>query len=238
MFDFSRYMPHGHCMQWEEGLVILHVVSDTFIALAYFSIPFALLVFATKRRDVDFRLIFFLFAAFILSCGLTHVFGISTLWYPDYWTEGWMKMATAIVSVVTAVVLWPIIPKALRIPNPHTLARANEQLAAEVQEHKRTRGKLEQLNQQLEERVAERTRELEQSVSDLDKLRHDMVTICAWTRRIRDHGHWVSFEEFMEKRLHVPVTHGISEEAADLLKKDTGQLFPPEEPPPPPDPLD
>ena len=222
MFDFSRFMPHGYCMQWDPRLVWTHVISDALIALAYFSIPFALLVFAVKRRDVDFRRIFFLFAAFILSCGITHLFGIYTLWYPDYWAEAWVKAFTAAVSLATAYVLWPIIPQALQIPNPHVLARANEQLAEEVIEHRQTRGELEQLNAELERRVAERTRDLEQTARELETLRHEMLTVCAWTNRIKDHGHWISFEQFLQNRLLVPVTHGISEEAVDELKRQTG----------------
>jgi len=37
----SSFMPHGHCYLWNPGLIWLHVVSDSLIALAYFFIPVA-----------------------------------------------------------------------------------------------------------------------------------------------------------------------------------------------------
>ena len=33
------FMPHGYCISWDVPLLTLHVLSDFFIALAYFSIP-------------------------------------------------------------------------------------------------------------------------------------------------------------------------------------------------------
>jgi hypothetical protein len=32
-------MPHGHCYLWTKSLVLIHVISDGLIALAYFTIP-------------------------------------------------------------------------------------------------------------------------------------------------------------------------------------------------------
>ena len=75
----QNYIPHGVCLLWQPGLLWLHVLSDAVIALSYYTIPFALLWFVTKRRDLAFRGIFVLTSAFILACGTTHVMGIVTL---------------------------------------------------------------------------------------------------------------------------------------------------------------
>ena len=117
-FDTTMFSPHGICLLWEPELLIIHVVSDAVIALSYFSIPFALAYFVFKRRDVEFGWIFWAFAIFIMACGFTHVFSIYTLWVPAYGVEGLVKVATAIASVVTAVLLWPLLPKLLSIPSP------------------------------------------------------------------------------------------------------------------------
>jgi hypothetical protein len=66
-------MPHGFCYQWKPALIWLHVVSDGLIALAYFSIPIALIHFVRKRRDVPFGWMFVCFGVFIAACGSTHV---------------------------------------------------------------------------------------------------------------------------------------------------------------------
>jgi light-regulated signal transduction histidine kinase (bacteriophytochrome) len=39
-------------------MLTLHVVSDALIALAYFSIPFTLVYFVRKRKDIGFRWLF------------------------------------------------------------------------------------------------------------------------------------------------------------------------------------
>ncbi|MFT5591635.1 MAG: hypothetical protein ACI9ZF_003839, partial [Bradyrhizobium sp.] len=61
-FSTENFMPHGHCYLWEPALLWLHVLSDSLIALAYFSIPVTLLFFVRKRRDLQFHWMFICFA--------------------------------------------------------------------------------------------------------------------------------------------------------------------------------
>jgi PAS domain S-box-containing protein len=100
-------------------LVWLHVISDTLIGLAYFSIPVAMAYFLVKRRDLPFPYIFSVFALFIFACGITHFFAAFTIYYPLYWREGYVKAATALVSIIAAVMFIPMIPKALALPSLH-----------------------------------------------------------------------------------------------------------------------
>jgi hypothetical protein len=111
LLDSSMFAPHGICLLWEPQLIWLHVASDVVIASAYFSIPVALSIFVSKRRDVDFGWVFWAFALFIMACGLCHVMSIVTLWYPIYGIEGIVKAMTAAASIVTAAMLWPLLPK-------------------------------------------------------------------------------------------------------------------------------
>ncbi len=46
-----------------------------------------------------------------------------------------------------------------------------------------------------------------------------MLRMCAWTRRVWHEGKWLSFEAFMEARFGISTTHGISEAAAEELKR-------------------
>ena len=64
-FDTQQFAPHGQCLLWQPDLLILYMVSDAAIALAYFSIPLALAWFVIKRRDIAFRWVFVLFCIFI-----------------------------------------------------------------------------------------------------------------------------------------------------------------------------
>ncbi len=115
------YIPHGHCYLWQSRLIGLHVGSDGLIALAYFSIPIILLYFVQKRPNFPYSWILILFSAFILSCGTTHLMAIWTLWHPDYWLSGLIKIITAAISLYTALALIPIIPQVLALPSIKTL---------------------------------------------------------------------------------------------------------------------
>jgi signal transduction histidine kinase len=132
--DSSTLSPHGICLLWRPELIWLHVISDGVIAVAYFSIPFALSVFVWKRPDIEFSWVFWAFAIFIMACGLTHVFAIWTLWVPDYALEGLVKAITAAASIVTAIMLWPLLPKVLALPAPAQLIAAQDALKREAQE--------------------------------------------------------------------------------------------------------
>jgi signal transduction histidine kinase/CheY-like chemotaxis protein len=146
-----RLAPHGYCLLWDPRLVWTHVVSDALIAAAYFSIPVALVSFVRRRKDVAFSWILWLFALFIVACGTTHLLSIWTLWHADYGLEAVVKLITALASVTTAVMLWPLLPRLLAIPSPNQLAEKNahleialDQLTREIAERKRAESALQQ----------------------------------------------------------------------------------------------
>lgn len=150
------FLPHALCLSLDATLLWLHVASDTLIALSYYSIPVALIYFAYRRRDFSHRWLLPLFGAFITACGSVHLMHVWTLFQPDYWLEGWIKAVTAMVSVATAVVLWPMIPKLLALPSP-------AMLECEVIERRAAEAQVRSNNATLEHRVLERTAELEQA---------------------------------------------------------------------------
>jgi signal transduction histidine kinase/CheY-like chemotaxis protein len=157
---FEVFTPRQQCMNYENDVVWLHIVSDAMIAAAYFSIPLALLYFVRRRKDLAFNWMFLLFAAFILACGTTHVFGVVAIWKPYYRVDGLVKLFTGLVSIATAVLLWPLVNKALLLPSPAQLRLANEDLHAQVAERQRAEAETRRAKEQLEQRVLERTAEL------------------------------------------------------------------------------
>ncbi len=107
------FMPHGFCYLWNPKLILLHVLSDGLIFAAYQSIPFTLIYFARRRRDMPFRWIFCYLGAVFVLCGLTHGMEIWTLWHADYWLSGSIKAVTAIASVSMAILLLKMAPQAI-----------------------------------------------------------------------------------------------------------------------------
>lgn len=157
------FMPHGMCYLWEPSILWTHVLSDAVIALAYFSIPAALAVFSVRRPDLVYRPVLWLFVAFILLCGMTHLFSIWTVWNPHYQVEGLIKALTAGVSLATAVTLWPLLPRALAMPSTVQLQRSNQALQAEIGRRDEAEARLMAATGQLEHRVRQRTRDLERA---------------------------------------------------------------------------
>lgn len=136
-FFTTSYAPHGFCLLWQPSLVWTHVIADAVIAAAYFSIPVALIALLRQRRDIEFGWIFWLFALFIMACGTTHIMAIWTLWHGDYGAEAVIKVITAVASIATAVVLWPLIPHLVALPSPSALRAANVRLAELIAERDR-----------------------------------------------------------------------------------------------------
>jgi two-component sensor histidine kinase len=143
--DSAAYMAHGYCLLWKPWLVGLHVISDALIALSYTLIPLAILIFLSKRRFKEqfATNLGYFFCAFIMLCGFTHVASIVTLWNPWYEMEGYLKAVTATISIITAIVIFPLIPKALKIPTRSEYEKVIDEFGVmsetiEEQVHRRT----------------------------------------------------------------------------------------------------
>ncbi len=109
------FMPHGNCYLWKPGLVWLEVVTNAVIGLAYVVIAALLALLVRRIEDIPFRGMYYAFAAFILSCGVTHFFDVIVIWEPIYWVDGAVRAVTAVASVATAALLPPLIPQAARL---------------------------------------------------------------------------------------------------------------------------
>lgn len=144
MNNVIEYLPHGFCIAWNPQLLAMHVISDLLIAIAYFSIPIGIVYVAKKRPDAELQPIYYLFAAFILACGVTHVMGILTLWVPLYYTQGITKIVTALVSVATAIYLLPKLKHIMALPDLGKLTQINTALAQEIVSRRQSEASLRQ----------------------------------------------------------------------------------------------
>lgn len=78
---------------------------------------------------------------------------ITNIWPGYYFIEGIAKTLTGVISAITAVMIWKLIPRALALPSNTDLLLKNREL-------KLMEKKLQETNQFLEQRVDERTQQL------------------------------------------------------------------------------
>ena len=140
LFSNEGFMPHGHCYLWTPGLVSLMVATDLLIGLAYVSIS-ACLYILVRRIRLPFSAMFLAFGLFIAACGMTHFMEVYTLWVPNYWLAAMVKLITAIASVATAVILFPLFPRVVAFAESARLSEIRKE-------------QLETLNTELEGKTA------------------------------------------------------------------------------------
>jgi len=207
MLDYAKssafFHPHGYCYLWQPGLVGAHVVSDGLIGLSYIAISATLIYLVWRaRRLLPFSWMFVSFGVFIVACGATHLIEIWTLWKPVFWLAADAKIVTAIASVATAIVLPPQLPKVLDVLQ-----------AAHVSEQRRVA--LERAHAELEQRVAERTSQLQAALDRAEdaarskeaflstvshELRTPLNAILGWSRMLNTGS---ADEPFMRRGLAV-----------------------------------
>jgi len=142
LFGLEGLAPHGTCLLWISQLFWTHAASDTITAASYASISLSLVLVIRKREEALLRRIGAFFAAFILVCGSSHAMDIWTLWFPDYGAQAMVKLTTATISVVTAILLWPLLPRILSLPSTAQLEAANSALGQEIAERRQAEATL------------------------------------------------------------------------------------------------
>ncbi len=142
------------------GAMMVMALANGLIAVSYGSIPVFLGVVKARRKDIPFSWILVLFGAFILACGVTHLVHVVGIWKPVGWWQAGVDAACAAVSVASAVVLWPMLPRLLSLPSPSQLHVANLELRREKSSLEWEKAELRRASEGLERRVEERTADL------------------------------------------------------------------------------
>ena len=193
LFDTKSYMPHGMCFQWQNDILSMFVISDIVITLAYISIASSLALFVFKRQDISFNRVILAFSLFIFACGATHALSAVTVWTPIYELSAWIKVFTALVSAVTAVMLWPLLPRLLKVPSADDLVELNKHLINEISVHEATKEQLIELTANLDQEVEQRTLKLKRS----DNVKSEFIAHVSHELKTPLHG-LLGFTQLLE----------------------------------------
>jgi PAS domain S-box-containing protein len=190
-----------------SGLDLAHAVADGIIAISLFVIPAALFFVFYRRgeRSRTDQALLTLFILFLATTGLAHF--ASALFGPAHGLVDALTALSALFALIAAVVIWKLTPELSKRPS-------RGRLQSEIAAHLRTLDELKDSRQQLEERVAERTKELAEAKQRFEiALRGSPIMVFTQDRDMR--FTWV----------HNPPA-GIN--PAFLIGKTDSEILPPE----------
>jgi len=127
LLDTSDFPARWNCGKWTDFHGWFYIISNLLVWSAYFAIPVIIIRYTSRQKNIRFHNAYFLFAAFILACGLTHFLDAIMFWYPLYRLNALMLFITAIASWLTVLYLYKILPTAFAYKSPMELEREVEQ---------------------------------------------------------------------------------------------------------------
>jgi two-component sensor histidine kinase len=164
------------------------------------------------------------------------------LWYPDYWLAGGVKAATAAISLMTAFLLVPLVPKALALPSPSQLEALNRQLHEHIRERARAEAALRQANAELMQANADLHDEITQrqqaeaqlktALHQKDVLFREMhhrvknnlqiisSLLSLQSRYITDPQMLQTFNDTRNRIRSMALIHGVLDQASDFSRVD------------------
>lgn len=130
LFSRSEWPARWYCGSWSDFHGWLYIISDLLIWAAYFLIPVFLVRFILKRKDFPFPKTIWLFVAFILFCGATHLIDALVFWLPVYRFSALVRFGTALISLATVYYLFKIFPNVLLLRSVSDLQREIDERTA------------------------------------------------------------------------------------------------------------
>ena len=157
-----------YCGRWTDFHGWLYIVSSLVICAAYFLIPISLFYLLVKRKkDIPFPHIVGLFSFFIFSCGITHFIDALVFWVPVYRLHALFLFFTAIVSSITVFYLYRVLPHALAFASPQKLEKIVEQRTIELAQKN---SDLERLNKEMDNFVYSTSHDLKSPINNISGL--------------------------------------------------------------------
>jgi PAS domain S-box-containing protein len=144
----GHYLPHRYCYLAQPDLIWTNVIMDGLIAASYVVIFACLFWIVARLRSTPqtrtYLWVFVAFGIFIIACASTHFMEVVTIWWPVYRLSVAFKLACAVASVATAVLLTHAAPKITASIGQflETLSQSQRDHAADVMERVKVQGQV------------------------------------------------------------------------------------------------
>jgi len=140
---------------------------------------------------------------------------IYTRWYgkpAPFWTVAKVAWIMVFILILTIFLMG--------IWRYYSTINLNKSLQENIHIRKIAEQKLRDSYETLEDKVQERTRELQEALSEVKQL-SGLLPICATCKKIRDDkGYWNTLEAYIEKHSDASFSHGLCSECSDELYGD------------------
>ena len=131
-FARNGLLSHAVCLTGLLGSLRRSVIEGAVNVAAYFPTPVTTVRYLRKPGPQPGTWVAGLFSAFTFACGLTHVLDVWTVCQSYDGALVLAKAGVALLSIATAVTVWLLITKALKIPSVGQLQAAITSLEAKV----------------------------------------------------------------------------------------------------------
>ncbi len=126
------FTPLGLCFKWNSVLLLMLIVGNLLTAVSFFTIPVAVLSYLRKTQFPVTHWIFYLFTSACLACGVSHAIRVCTVFNPVFGLSAVFDVLSGGAFLATSIMLWPLIPKLLALPQPAQMEKAYDELKAEM----------------------------------------------------------------------------------------------------------
>ncbi len=168
LFSTIHWPARWYCGNWSDFHGWFSIASDFFVWASYFAIPIILFTFLYRKRvPKEFRSIFWLFIAFIMCCGLTHLMEVIIFWWPAYRLSTLISFLTATVSSITVFALVKAIPSTLKYKSP---AELQQLIDERTQQLEAKTAQLEEMNKELKQFAYVAAHDLKAPLANIESL--------------------------------------------------------------------